>query len=419
MYEEGTKEFDHHLATYGPQDKFGYKDFIPLFKADKFSASTWADLFIEAGAKFVVPVAEHHDGFAMYPTKQNKWNAKEMGPKRDVIGELAKATRERGMIFGLSSHRAEHWWFMNGGRKFPSDVQDPELDDLYGPAHPGDIAFGKNPPDEKFLNDWLARCTELVDMYQPQLFWFDWWIEQPEFAPYLRRFGSYYYNRAYKWGKGVAINYKHHAYPEKAAVFDVERGQLAAIRPRFWQTDTAVAKNSWSHVSNPEYKTAQSLIHDLVDIVSKNGALLLNIGPRADGSIPDEDAEILRTIGRWLKVNGEAIYGTRPWKVFGEGPTPVVEGSFKDTERAPFTQKDMRFTQKDGDLYITVLASKGGKIRVLSLGSNLALEPRTIEAITLLGGDTLTWRRNAEALEIDVPTKVPDTNAFTMRVRFE
>ena len=418
MYLKGSAEYEHHIATYGPNTEFGYKDFIPEFKAEKFSADEWLDLFVEAGAKFVVPVAEHHDGFAMYPTKSNKWHSVNMGPKRDVVGELAKATRDRNLVFGVSSHRIEHWWFLQGGREFPSDVQDPEFADFYGPATPGNSDFGKNQPDEPFMDDWLSRCAELVDAYRPQLFWFDWWIEQPVMAPYLRRFASYYYNRAYAWGQGVAINYKNEAFPEKAAVFDVERGQLADIRSKFWQTDTAVAKNSWSYVNGMDYKTPESLIHDLVDIVSKNGALLLNIGPKSDGTIPAEDQAILRSIGDWLKVNGEGIYGTRPWKVFGEGPTKVVSGSFTDTVRAPFTSEDIRFTQKGGNLYAIVLSTEASEIRIRSLGSSLGLEPREVRAVSLLGGDPLEWTRTADCLVVTLPKQLPCDHGIALEVEF-
>lgn len=418
MYIQGSREFEYHRATFGPQDEFGYKDLIPLFKAEQYDPGAWADLFVEAGARFVVPVAEHHDGFQMYDSALSKWNAKQMGPCRDVLGELAQAVRERGLVFGLSSHRAEHWWFMNGGREFPSDVQDPEYADFYGPAHPGSQDLGKNPPSEPFLEDWLARCAELVDRYRPQLFWFDWWIEQPEFAPYLRRFASYYYNRAQAWGQGVAINYKNEAFPPKAAVYDVERGQLAGIRERFWQTDTAVAKNSWSHVRGMDYKTPRSLIHDLVDIVSKNGALLLNIGPRADGTIPEEDQSILREIGAWLAVNGEAIYGTRHWKVFGEGPTQVKEGGFTDSVGFAFTREDLRYTQKEGRLYVSVLGEGAGEVVARSLASGLALEPREVASVRLLGGGELPWSRDHEGLKFRLPEALPSRHASCVEVRF-
>jgi alpha-L-fucosidase len=418
MYCQGSPEFEHHVKTYGPQDQFGYKDFIPKFKAESFSANEWASLFEEAGAKFVVPVAEHHDGFAMYATKRNKWNALEMGPCRDVVGELAQAVKDRGMVFGVSSHRAEHWWFMNGGREFPSDVQNPEFEEFYGPAHPGSGDFGKNQPNEAFMEDWLARCAELIDNYQPQLFWFDWWIEQPVFSPYLRRFASYYYNRAYSWGKGVAVNYKNESFPEKSATLDIERGQLAEIRSKFWQTDTAVAKNSWSYVEGMDYKTASSLVHDLIDIVSKNGALLLNIGPKSDGTIPAEDQQLLREIGKWLKVNGEAIYGTRPWKVYGEGPTKVIEGPFQDTKRAPFGGEDFRFTQKPDALYAVRLSGEGGKALIRSLGSSMALEPREIKSVSLLGYGPVEWKRSEAGLEVSLPTQIPSDYATSLKVTF-
>ena len=234
MYMKDSPEFKHHLATWGPHDKFGYKDFIPMFKAEHFDANAWADLFKEAGAKYVVPVAEHHDGFAMYDTPMNRWNAKNMGPKRDVVGEIAAAVRQRDMTFGVSNHRAEHWWFMNGGRDYPSDVNNPAYADFYGPAESMAVT-----PSMEFKNDWLARCCELVDKYQPQLFYFDTWAERPPLKPFLRHFAAYYYNRAAQWGKGVAINYKNDMFAPHTGVIDVERGQLSDVQPTFWQIGRA------------------------------------------------------------------------------------------------------------------------------------------------------------------------------------
>jgi hypothetical protein len=214
---------------------------VPAFGSERFDPGQWAGLFRSVGARFVVPVTEHHDGFAMYDCGLSDWCAAKMGPRRDLIGDLAAAVRAQGLVFGLSSHRAEHWWFFDGGTQFDSDVTDPRSAGLYGPPRPENTQ-----PDAQFLDDWLARTCELVDRYQPQLVWFDWWIEQPAFRPYLQQFAAYYYNRGAQWQRGVAINYKHQAFPERAAVFDVERGQLGGIRPLFWQADTSISKNSSS-----------------------------------------------------------------------------------------------------------------------------------------------------------------------------
>ena len=423
MYIPGSPTYNHHLETWGPHTEFGYKDFVPMFKAKEFDAARWADLFKRAGAKYVVPVAEHHDGFAMYDSDLSRWTAAKMGPKRDIVGELAAAVRKEGMVLGVSSHRAEHWWFMNGGMEFDSDVQDPQYADLYGPAQPGprheDRVAWKNKdwqprPNAKFLEDWLARTCELVDKYQPQVVWFDWWIEQIVFEPYLQRFAAYYYNRGLEWGKGVAINHKYDAYPQGTTVFDIERGQLSGIRPEFWQTDTSVSKNSWSYVVNQDYKTIPSLIHDLIDIVSKNGALLLNIGPKPDGTIAEPEQEMLLEIGRWLAVNGEAIYGTRPWTTYGEGPTEVFEGAFQDTKRQGFTAQDVRFTTKGSALYAIVLGwPESGEAAITSLGEN----SDAIRQVELLGSEQpLHWSRDPEGLKVRLPAEKPCQHAYTLKI---
>lgn len=426
MYLQGSEEFKHHVETYGPHTKFGYKDFIPLFKAEKYDPDHWAQLFKQAGARYVVPVAEHHDGFAMYDSAFSNWTAAKMGPKRDLIGELAEAVRKHGLIFGVSNHRAEHWWFMNGGMQFESDVQDEQYRDFYGPAKPGprnwEVEGWYNRdweprPDEAYLTDWLARNCELVDKYQPQLVWFDWWIEQNVFAPYLQKFAAYYYNRGAQWNRGVAINYKHDAFPEGTAVYDVERGQLGGIRRLFWQTDTAVSKNSWGYVKNQDYKTVDDIVDDLIDIVSKNGALLLNIGPRPDGTIPEPEEKLLLGIGEWLAQNGEAIYGTRPWKVFGEGPTQVGEGQFTDTNRSAYTGQDIRFTTKDDILYAIALAWPGSSITIKSLGSAAGLWSGTIGDVQLVGHPgKLAWQQDADGLTVQLPEQPPGQYAFVFKI---
>ena len=425
MYRQGTPEFEHHKKTWGPHDTFGYKDFIPLFQAERFDPQEWVELFHQAGAKFFVPVGEHHDGFPLYDCSYSDWNSVKMGPRRDIVGELSAAAKEKGLVFGVSSHRIEHWWFMNGGRAFDSDVRDPRWADFYGPAAPSPVVEDfeseewksrdwQPRPHAKFLEDWLLRTCELVDKYQPQLVYFDAWIEQLVAEPYLQRFASHYYNRGREWDKGVVINYKHEAFPRGAAVFDVERGKLKGTQPFFWQADTSVSRNSWGYVSNQDYKSPVTLIHDLVDVVSKNGALLLNIGPRSDGSIPEQEKEILREIGRWLKVNGEAIYGTRPWKVFGEGPTEVVEGSFHEAQGEGFTARDVRFTKKGDFVYAIVLGwPANGEVVIRSLGTT---EGR-VTSVAALGLAAPRWSQDKDGLKVSVQGLEPAPTGFTLKIR--
>jgi alpha-L-fucosidase len=407
MYVEGSPEFEHHRKVFGDQREFGYKDLIERFSAQHFDPAAWAGLFRRAGAQFVVPVAEHHDGFAMYDCSRSRWSASRMGPGRDVVGELAEAVRSQWLVFGVSSHRAEHWWFFNGGMRYPSDVQEPAFGDLYGPAQPESL-----PPNEEFLEDWLLRTCELVDKYRPQLVWFDWWIEQPAFEPYLRAFAAYYYNRAAAWGRGVAINYKKTAFPDGTAVFDVERGQLGDIAERFWQADTAVARNSWGYVDGLEYKEPVAIIQDFVDIVSKNGALLLNVGPASDGTIPAGDRSILEALGAWLQVNGEAIYGTRPWRRFGEGPTAVVGGSFQDTARGDFRPGDIRYTSRGTSVVYAVVLSPSdhAPVRLRSLGSAVGWLAGRVERVSVLGHrGGVEWLHDEDMLEVDLPPGVLGT----------
>jgi alpha-L-fucosidase len=424
MYEKGSLEYQFHVETFGPHVEFGYKDFIPQFRGENFDPRVWAELFKTAGAKYVVPVAEHHDGFAMYDCSFSKWNALRMGPKRDVIDELAEAVGDMGMIFGVSSHRAENWWYYNGGRAFPSDVQDPRFADLYGYASPGPekdsnawLSLDWQPrPDAVFLNDWLKRSKELIDKYQPQLIWFDWWIEQIVFKPYIQKLAAYYYNRSEAWGKSVVINYKKEAYEPGTAVFDIERGQSSVIRELPWQTDTAISQNSWGYVRNQIYKTPHQIIGDLIDIVSKNGCLLLNIGPKSDGTIPDEESDILCEIGRWLSINGESIYGTRPWKISGEGPTKTRDGQFTDTSRETFTAKDIRFTTKPNVLYVLILADPGNTAIITSLKPD-EFPADKIDRIRLLGMPIfLGWQQDDKGLKVDFPESKPGEHAWVLKI---
>ncbi len=410
MYIQGSDEYNHHIATYGDHEHFGYKDFIPMFKAEKFDPAEWAELFKEAGAQYVVPVAEHHDGFQMYKSELSHWNAAEMGPCRDVLGELSREFNRLGMRNCASSHRIEHWFFMGHGKEFPSDIKEPlKKGDFYWPAMPeGDHQdiFSQPAPSREFLEDWLERCCEIVDKYHPKLVYFDWWIHHSAVKPYLKKFAAYYYNRAEEWGEPVVINYKHDAFEFGTAVVDIERGQFADAKPYIWQTDTSVANNSWSYTPNNSYKTSTQIIRDLCDIVSKNGRLLLNIGPKADGTIPEQDAKILREIGAWLKINGEAIYSSKLWRVSAEGPTKIEEGQFKDWAPKAFASKDIRFTVNGDAVYAICLNPECCNDFVIEsfAKGDTSVKPNfhgIIKDISLLGSDEKpSWSRDGEGLKI-------------------
>jgi alpha-L-fucosidase len=424
MYTEGSPENKHEVATYGPLTKFGYKDFIPMFKAAQYDPQAWAQLFKDAGAKYVVPVFEHHDGFQMYDSALSDWTAVKMGPHRDLWGDLEKAVRADGMHFGASSHRVEHDWFLHPGREQASDVNDPKYAAFYGPAQDR-LTSGHDPlpwdftyASDAYLNDWLARSSEIVEKYHPDLMYFDWWIGQASVRPYLAKFAAFYYNESTGRGTQGIINYKDQAMYEGTGTLDIERGGLEGIRKLYWQTDTSVSLGSWGYIEHDTFKTPESIVQQLVDIVSKNGNLLLNIGPKSDGTIPDEVKQVLLAVGGWLKVNGEAIYGTRPWTQFGEGPTQVVAGTFHDTDTKPYTARDFRFTTKGETLYATEMAwPTDGKAVIHALAS--APGQAKVESVALLGSDApVAFEQTAQGLVLHVPGAPPTPYASCFRIAF-
>jgi alpha-L-fucosidase len=425
MYQEGSPEYKHHLAMYGSLTQAGYKDFIPRFTAEHFDPEQWAELFKAAGAKYVVPVFEHHDGFAMYDSGLSDWTAVKMGPRRDLYRDLAKSLRSRGLRLGASSHRIEHDFFLDGGRKIDSDVNDPQYAAFYGPAHAW--LEGKKTLLEdwtylskEYLDDWLARDAEIVEKYDPDIMYFDWWIGQPGAREHLARFAAFYYNQAASHERVPVLNYKLSAMPEHSAVLDIERGQLSGIRPLYWQTDTSISNQSWGYIENDNFKSADTIVHQLIDIVSKNGNLLVNIGPRPDGSIPEAVQTTLREIGAWLQMNGEAIYGTRPWAKFGEGPTDVVEGSFHDSDAQPFTARDYRFTTKGNVLYAIMMAWPENGEAVIHALSQTTMDASTIRSVSLLGFDgTLSYEQKADGLHVQLPARAVGKYAYCLKLSLQ
>ena len=337
----------YHEATYGPLTTFGYKDFIPMFKAERFDPAAWAALFRRAGARFAGPVTEHADGFAMWDSKLTAWDAAEKGPQRDVVGELEEAIRSEGLKFITTLHHHWNWgWFPTWDET--TDAANPAYADFYGPklpatAFPGGLENPEPFPDSAFVALWLSKTLEVIDRYHPDLLWFD----NRAFiipADVRREMLAHYYNQAAARGQEVTMIYKNEDFAEGAGVVDLERGRMDHLTSFPWMTDDSIDWNAWSDIQDPNYKGTDRLIDGLIDIVSKNGTLLLNITPRADGTILEGVQERLIEMGAWLDVNGEAIYGTRPWKIYGEGPTAVAAGHFQERNIGAFTAQDFRFT---------------------------------------------------------------------------
>jgi len=417
MYTDpNSDERKHQEATYGPLEKFGYKDFIPMFTGSQFDADEWAELFKNAGARFAGPVAEHHDGFAMWDTKYSRWNAAKMGPKRDVVGELSRAIKQHDMKFLTTFHHAENWfYFPTWDKRY--DVSDPRYAGLYGESHaPGAL------PDKKFLDEWEGRLIEVVDNYDPDIVWFDHGLELIQ-EWYKKDFVAYYFNRAAARNKEVIVTYKYHDFTPGVGINDLELGQELNMAYSEWLTDTTVdSGEAWGYVESVGFKSVNELVTGLVDRVSKNGFLLLNVGPKPDGTIPEPAKERLRGIGDWLRINGEAIYGTSPWLVAGEGPTQLKKkGMFNEDNTLQYTSKDIRFTCKKDYLYATVLAWPEDKVFINSLvpkGRNWAgLYPTEVVSIKMLGSDEpIKWEFTKDALVLTTPRARPCDNAFVFRI---
>jgi alpha-L-fucosidase len=414
MHQKGRGEYKHHVETYGDPTEFGYDKFVPMFKAEKFDAEQWADLFEKAGARFAGPVAEHHDGFAMWASKVTPWNAKDKGPQRDLTGELAEAIRKRGMKFVTSFHHARNnLWEKNGKwsghydgvkRDFPAALEDPERAILYGYM-----------PREKFLEMWLAKLKEVIDNYQPDLIWFDSWLDEiPDDVK--MQYLAYYFNKAQQSGKDVVVTFKQSDLPREVAVDDYEKGRADRATKFTWLTDDTISRGCWCYTQNLRIKPTSEVVHVLIDIVSKNGQLLLNISPKADGSIPDDQREVLLGVGKWLGGNGDAIYGTRPWVIFGEGPTRMKKGGHF-VGSLSYSSQDIRFTTKGDDLYAIFLGEPSGDATIACLATDAGLCGGEVTKVSLAGAEgDLEFKQDAEGLHIVFPNELPCDMAVTVKI---
>jgi alpha-L-fucosidase len=426
MY-RGGRQYQHHIETYGPPSRFGYKDFIPEFTAEEFDPDEWAELFKKAGAQFAGPVGEHHDGFSMWDSQVNKWNAARMGPKRDVVGELETAIRGAGMRFLVALHHAELWWFYPHWLE-GADTADPRYAGLYGPPHNLEWATDKpehadefnywplqDKPTRAFLDQWLGKTLEVIDNYQPDILWFDYALRYIQ-EHYKRGFMAHYYNQAEARSREVVVTYKYHHLVPGSGVIDLELGRFGELTYHDWLTDTSVDdQGAWGYVSDAGYKPVSAIVHNLVDNVSKNGYVLLNVGPMADGRIPEQAREVLLGIGEWLDVNGEAIYGTTPWLTYGEGPTQMARtGYFSERQEVTYTAADIRFTAKGDAIYATALGWPGEQLLIESLAG---LYESEIAAVRMLGVEQeLAWSLSPQGLTVHVPAERPCDHAYVVKI---
>lgn len=423
MHVKGEPEYEHHIKTYGHPSKFGYHDFVPMFKAEKFDAEEWADLFEQAGARFAGPVAEHHDGFAMWDSDLTPWNVKDMGPKRDITGEIAKAIRKRGMKLVTTFHHARNnqrqiekkgklvWTgFYPYIEGWPTASEDPKLRMLYG-----------NIPRDQFLKLWKGKIMEVIDKYEPEIIWLE--SDLPMIPDeHVTDLLAYYFNKADESGKEVMVTYKEQGLPPEIGVEDFERGRQNHIPEYVWLTDDTIStpeSRTWGYTSNMKIKSTRYLLHVLIDIVSKNGQLLLNISPKADGTIPNDQRKVLLGIGRWLGKYGEAIYGTRPFVVFGEGPTRLKTGGEYAREQLQYKPEDIRFTTKGDIVYAIGLGWPGANHETLlkSFSAKRRQDSLKIKSVRMLGSDEkIAWSLREDGLTVTSPLSPPDKMAIVYKI---
>jgi len=466
MYQEGSWQYKIHLQKYGHPSKFGFKDVINEWKAEKWNPEELVSLYKNAGAQYFMALANHHDNFDLYDSKyQKNWNATKIGPKKDLIGGWAKAAKNNGLPFGVSVHASHAWrWYEVAQRSDKSgpyagvpydghlskaegkgkwwDGLDPQ--ELYAQHHPlsaeslddnsinkqWDWSNGAYPPDKAYSEKFYNRTIDLINKYNPDVVYFDdtqlplWPVSDVGL-----RIAAHLYNKSIKEHgelraviNGKILNEQQ----RKTMVWDIERGQANAIEPLPWQTDTCIG--GWHYdrglYERNGYKTAKTIIQTLVDIVSKNGNLMLNIPVRGDGTIDEKERKVVEEIGAWMKVNSESIYSTRPWKIFGEGPAQEASAQlnaqgFNEGKGKPFTYEDIRFAAKGDALYATAMGwPQDGKLVIKNLAKNSQHFPKEIQKIEWLPTrQTLTFERNENGLNVSLPEKTSDDLTYANAIK--
>lgn len=465
MYMEGSRQYKYHVEKYGHPSKFGFKDIINEWKADAWNPEELLSLYKKAGARYFMALANHHDNFDLYNSKyQRNWNSTKLGPGKDLVGGWEKAARKNGMYFGVSVHAAHTWSWMETAQRadktgpyagIPYDGKLSKADgkgtwwegldpqELYEQNHPlsensednGMIhrqwnwGNGVSMPSKEYCDKFYNRTIDLIDSYNPDMVYFDdtalplWPINDAGL-----RIAAHLYNKSMKkHGSQEAVIFGKilDELQRKCMVWDIERGQSNAIEPYPWQSDTCLG--SWHYdrsvYDNNRYKSAKTVIHTLADVVSKNGNLLLSVPVRGNGTIDERERAIVEEIGEWMAVNGEAIYDTRPWVVFGEGPAmesaaPLSAQGFNEGKGKAFSSSDIRFTAKEGLLYATVLGwPEDNKVRIKTLKKGSREMAKAVANVSILGRDEkLSFTQDAEGLTVDLRAESKLSYAFCLKI---
>lgn len=420
--------YEHHKNTYGPVNEFNYHDFIPMFTARHFDAAEWAELFQESGARFAGPVAQHHDGFAMWGSEINPWNAEDLGPQKDILGELFTELKKRDMQTIATFHHARLLQrYATDTAAWAKNTPDPGWDSHY-PYHPDYITsttdtelrmFYGNMPEDKFHEYWLNQVIEVVDNYAPDMIWFDSWLDKiPQ--NYRQKMVAHHFNTAVSRGQKPIVNYKQEDIPANVGILDMEQGGKTELSDDYWLTDITISHGSWCYTKGHTYKNPSLVIRNMIDVWSKRGVVLLNISPKANGIIPDEQRDVLATIGQWIEKHKEAVYETRAYKTFGYGVAEFEESMFGgQTATMDYNHKDVRFT----------VSKDKTKLFVYSLGlpdANSSFDihhvtDSNIKKVSIVGsGSELEWSKNGNVLTVKTPASSEMNELATVfKVEFE
>ncbi len=432
MYIQGHRQYNHHVKTYGHPSKFGYKDLIERFDPKKLDFDKLVGLYKKAGAKYAVILAVHHDNFDLWNSKHHAWNSVNKGPKRDLVGEFRDAAAKHDIRFGVTTHlaRTYSWLQTSHGADttgplagVPYDGADPKYESLYHPPFKESARYPSNPP-EAWKSAWYSRVKDLIDQYRPDLMYFDGCYPFDE-GDVGRRLVAHYYNINSSWHGGrndAAMCIKkwpegsgHGVYRDGTCVQDIERGRADELRESPWQTDTCIG--GWYYRVGTRYKTPAHVAQMLIDIVSKNGNLLLNVPLHPDGSLDGGEIAFLEAMGGWMKVNGEGIYGTRPWVMYGEGPAKGGGGHFNES-KTPYTSRDFRYTAKgESQLYAFFMDWPANARLLLRALAKSTESGAAIEKVELLGhAGILKFRHSDQGLTVNLPDTQPCEHAWALKI---